>query len=271
MGYVFDFHDAIAYDKWLKKDHNRHSLELEHRLMVDMLKPLPGETLLDIGCGTGESLLPFMDMGFDITGLDASPYMIDIAAKKTKNRAAFHRGYAEDLPFDDNSFNHAFLFTTLEFVDSPQKAIEEACRVAKDRLFIGFLNRFAIKGIQRRVKGIFSDTIYNKAHFFSIWKIKQLVRSAVGDVPLRWRTVCCIPGNPSRLAGKLERSELVKRSPFGAFAGVVVTLMPRYRTTPLTLKYRTKKTSGAMTGLAGNVRFEDPEHYSGSLTLRKTG
>jgi len=271
MGYVFDFHDATAYDKWLKKDHHRHSLELERRLMVDMLKPLPGETLLDIGCGTGESLLPFMGMGLEVTGLDASPYMIDIAVKKTENRAVFHRGYAEDLPFEDNSFNHACIFTTLEFVDHPQKAIEEACRVAKDRLFVGFLNRFAIKCIQRRVKGIFSDTIYNKAHFFSIWKIKQLIRSAVGDVPLSWRTVCCIPGHPNRLAGKIEQSELIKRSPFGAFAGVVVTLMPRYRTTPMTLKYKTKKTPGTMTGLAGNVRCEDPDHYSGSLTLRKTG
>ncbi|MBW2220124.1 MAG: methyltransferase domain-containing protein [Deltaproteobacteria bacterium] len=271
MGYVFDFHDATTYDKCLKKDQNRHTLDLECKLMVDMLKPLPGETILDIGCGTGESLLPFVRMGLNITGLDASPYMLDIALEKIQNRAAFHRGYAEDLPFDDNSFNHACMFTTLEFVDQPQKAIEEACRVAKDRLFIGFLNSFAIKGIQRRIKGIFSDTIYNKARFFSIWKIRQLVRSVVGDVPLSWRTVCCIPGNPNRLAGKLETSELIQRFPFGAFAGVLVTLVPRYRTIPMTLKYRTKKSPGAMTGFAGNVRFEDSDQQHGSLSIRKTG
>lgn len=271
MGYVFDFHDAAAYDKWFNRDTNRRTLDLECRLMVDMLKPAPGETILDIGCGTGKSLLPFVEMGLDTTGVDASPYMLDIAAENLRHRAAFHRGHAEDLPFEDNSFNHACIFTTLEFVDRPQKAVEEACRVAKDRLFIGFLNRYAITGIQRRVKGVFAETIYNKARFFSIWEIKKLVQSSIGNVPVSWRTACRIPGYPNRLANKLETSKLIQRSPFGAFAGVVVTLMPRFRTIPMTLKYRAKKAPGTMTGFAGNIRFEDPDPYHGSVSLRKAG
>jgi ubiquinone/menaquinone biosynthesis C-methylase UbiE len=42
------------------------------------------------------------------------------------------------LPFDDNSFNHACLFTSLEFVDDPKKALAEAFRVAKDGCLSGF-------------------------------------------------------------------------------------------------------------------------------------
>ena len=176
MGYIFDFNDAVAYEKWFDNPHNRFVAELENRLMLDLLKPAKGERVLEIGCGTGTGLLTFIDAGVQVTGLDPSPYMLDIALKNVGNSADLHRGFAEDLPFEDNSFNHACFFTTLEFVEDPKRAIEEACRVAKDRIFIGVLNRYALKGIQRRVKGIFTSTIYNRAHFFSIWELKQITR-----------------------------------------------------------------------------------------------
>jgi len=54
-----------------------------------------------------------------------------------------------------------------KFVENPKKALEEACRVAKDKIFLGVLNRYAIKGVQRRIKGVFTRTIYNQACFFN--------------------------------------------------------------------------------------------------------
>jgi ubiquinone/menaquinone biosynthesis C-methylase UbiE len=248
MGYVFDFNDALAYEHWEKHVRTQPEAELENRLMVDMLKPLRGESLLDIGCGTGTSLLPFLDLGLEATGLDASPYMLDIALKNLKNRVALYRGVAEDLPFEDNSFNHSIMVTTLEFVDDPYKALEEACRVTKDRLFLGVLNRYAIKGFERRLKGIFSHTIYNHAKFFSIWELKQMILGIAGDVPIAWRTIYQLPSMSGRLTQNLEQSSFVQKCPFGAFMGVVATLVPRFRTKPLTVRYRAKQPTGALTG-----------------------
>ncbi len=148
MGYVFDFNDAIAYEQWLCHPRNKRFADLGNQLMCDMLLPKQGETLLDIGCGTGSNLLSFLEMGLEVTGLDPSPYMLDIALKNVRNRADLHRGFAEDLPFEDNTFNYSCLVSTLEFVENPKKAIEEVSRVTKDRIFIGVLNRYAIKGIQ---------------------------------------------------------------------------------------------------------------------------
>ncbi|MFZ7125148.1 MAG: class I SAM-dependent methyltransferase [Desulfobacterales bacterium] len=249
MGYVFDFHDAKAYEQWLNSPQRRFSAELETRLMVNMLAPMRGESLLDIGCGTGASLFPFLEMGLQVTGIDPSPYMLDIAIANVMNRVDFYRGFAEDLPFDDNSFNYACLVTTLEFVDDPLKAVEEACRVAKDRIFIGVLNRYAIKGLERRLKGIFVTSIFNRARFFSVWELKQMVQSLMGDPPITWRTVCQLPRAQGRILLKLERSALVQRCPFGAFAGMVVSLVPRFRTRPLTLRYRTGSGGEAVPGL----------------------
>ena len=52
MGYVFDFNDAIEYEKWLNDPCNRFVADVEHRLMLNLLKPLKGEHVLDIGCGS---------------------------------------------------------------------------------------------------------------------------------------------------------------------------------------------------------------------------
>lgn len=248
MGHVFDFKDAIAYEQWLKKPETKVALELETRLMQTLLQPMRGESVLDIGCGTGAGLQAFLEMELLATGLDPSTYMLDIASRNVGNRADLYRGFAEDLPFDDNSFNYACLFTTLEFVDNPQKALEEACRVAKDRIFIGVLNRYAIKAIQRRVKGMFSASIYNHAQFFSVWGLKQRIRKIVGHTPISWRTVCQLTSQSGKIAASLEQSKIIQRCPFGAFAGMVVILVPRFRTRPLTMRYRAGDSSGAISG-----------------------
>jgi len=248
MGHVFDFHEANDYEQWLNKPENKLAFEMEVQLLRDMLQPVSGESLLDIGCGTGPCLEGFIEMGLNVTGLDPSTYMLDIASKKIGHRADFYRGYAEDLPFDDNSFNHACLFTTLEFVDDYRKALEETFRVAKDRVFIGVLNRYAIIGLERRVRGIFTTTIFNRARFFSVWELKQTIKSILGHVPISWRTVCQLPASANKFVPSIEQSKILQRCPFGAFAGMVVTLVPRFKTRPLTARYQTKQTTGTATG-----------------------
>ena len=182
--------------------------------MLSMLDPVAGESVLDIGCGSGASSLPLLEKGLDVTGIDPSPYMLDILAESLGNRISLYRGVAEDLPFDDNSFNHACLFTSLEFVDDPVKALEEAFRVAKDRVFMGFLNRYALMGIGRRVQGIFTSTIYNRANFYSVWEIKSMVRRLMGTVPVTWRTVCQFPGPFNVWMKQIEGSNIVQTFSF---------------------------------------------------------
>ena len=74
MGYIFDFHDAKRYDQWILKRKNRFAADLESRLMLGMLDPVAGESVLDIGCGTGASIAPLLEKDLDVTGIDPSPY-----------------------------------------------------------------------------------------------------------------------------------------------------------------------------------------------------
>ncbi len=237
MSYIFDFKDSIAYENWFTKYGTTYASELETSLLLKMLKPVRGETLLDIGCGIGVNFQPMLDRGLNITGIDPSPYMLDIAKKKYKERVELHRCFGEELPFEDNSFNHSCITTTLEFTKNHKKVIEEACRVTKDRLFIGVLNRYAIKSVQRRIKGIITRTIYNRARFFSIWEIKRIIYNVMGDVPLSWKTVNFAPMANGKIISSIEKSSIIQRFPFGTYAGIQVTLNPRYTLRPLSLKH----------------------------------
>ena len=248
MGYVFSFTDAVNYDRWCTRPGNRAVITFENHLMLEMLQPIPGKTILDIGCGTGMGTLSLVDAGLQVTGIEPSPYMMDIAQNCIGNRVDFHRGFAEKLPFGDNEFNYSCLVTTLEFVERPQKALEEAFRVTRDKIFIGILNRYAMKSIQRRIKGIFAKTIYNRARFFSIWEMKQMIRAILGEVPVLWQSTCSSQMSTGTFANRIEPSKIIQKNPFGTFLGIAVMPVPRFRSRPLVLKYPAKTKQETLVG-----------------------
>ncbi len=244
MGYIFNSNDAVAEERWYDEPENKSAIDLEARFILNLIRPLRGETVLDIGCGIGTSLVSFLEKGLSVTGLDPSRSMLDIASKKLGNRADLHIGFAENLPFDDNAFHHACLIRTLEFAEDPWKAVAEACRVAKNSIFIGVLNRYSLRVTRLRAERIFIRSIYSHADFFSLWELKQMIRAISGDVPVSWRTLCRFSG------GNGTVSELLQRSPFGAFTGISVTLVPRFRTRPLELPCEAEPPNAAVAGLA---------------------
>lgn len=252
MGYVFDFNDAVACEQWFSNAQNLAVLHTQCRLMLEMLKARPGRSILDIGCGTGEGLKYCHEKGLEVTGLEPSPYMLDIAAKNLNSVADLHRGKAEDLPFDDNSFNYACLMTSLEFVEDSRKAIEEAGRVAKDKVFIGILNRYALKRIEIGIKGFFSESIYKQARFYSIWDVKKILKSLLGDVPVQWQSVPIFPSLTGKFGNKDSSFNFAQKFPFSAFVGITVTLMPRFRTRPLELEISPKRNAGIVPGLTSD-------------------
>src|ERR687898_2622083 len=72
MAAVYDrftaHHDYDAWTGTLERLRHAHGLR--------------GRRLLDVGCGTGKSFLPFLRRGYDVTAFDLSPAMAAIAAAK---------------------------------------------------------------------------------------------------------------------------------------------------------------------------------------------
>jgi ubiquinone/menaquinone biosynthesis C-methylase UbiE len=256
MGYIFNFNDAKAYDSWFNDKKNEHIFNLEDNMFIDMLSPVRGQRLLDIGCGSGKSIEPLLNSGLQISGIDPSPYMLDIAEKKFKNKVDLFRGFAEDLPFEDNSFEYSSLFTSLEFTELPAKAIEEACRVTKDKIFVGVLNKCSPFNMITMLKARFVENIFSKAQFFSIWELKQLVFSILGRVPVSWRTTPQIPIIPGKYSFFIENQFLIQKSPFGSMIGMTIKPVPKFRVRPLGVKSKAAERYKPATGFARNIEQE---------------
>ncbi len=216
-------------------------------LMIRMLKPGPGDTMLVAGCGDGSLFTPFIDLGVRTTGIEATLERCKTIREKTGQRVDVHIGDAEDLVFDDNSFNYVCLMNVIEFTKNPEDAIREALRVARDKVFIWMLNKYSVKGIEVALRKIFGDAVSNQTKLYGIGDIKQTVKSISTDFPMFWRTVCHVPAVSGKMGQKIAQSNVAEKYPFGSYVGFIVIPVPRFRTRPLVLKC-SSRTEGVPAG-----------------------
>jgi SAM-dependent methyltransferase len=59
---------------------------------------LTGQRLLDVGCGTGKSFLPLLRRGWEVTGCDISPSMLERAREKAGAQARLEVADMRELP-----------------------------------------------------------------------------------------------------------------------------------------------------------------------------
>ena len=102
-------------------------------LLVEAVKDLNPEKVLDLGCGAGQELLPFLEKtSATCVGVDVAPELGIITAEMFKNqkRAAFFRAEGENLPFADASFDVVLCRVALPYMNN-RRAIAEIARVLK--------------------------------------------------------------------------------------------------------------------------------------------
>jgi len=258
MGYIFTYEDSILCDRC----HQAYSTMISgilQKLAMGLIRPLSGDYILDIGCGTGAASIPFIEMGSRMTCLDPSVYMLDLAESHLGNRAEFIKGCGEDLPYEDNFFNHSILVSTLEFAENPEKMLEEAFRVTKDSVYIGFWNKYAIGGTRWRINEFFPELSvpYEKAEFFSIWEIRKMIKKMLGNVPVFGRSVYMISPSKNAFAIAAENSRVVQRFPLGIFIGLRVFLVPKFRTKPLSLRVNGRRSPAVLNGCGAAMEVDN--------------
>ena len=74
-------------------------------MSMKMFPPVPGTSVLDVGCGTGIQLSHYQRAGCEICGIDPSPAMLNVARKKLGCNAKLHLGDAANMHFENDSFN----------------------------------------------------------------------------------------------------------------------------------------------------------------------
>jgi SAM-dependent methyltransferase len=202
----------------------------QKELVLDLITPLAGERLLDIGCGTGNNLQIFSEKWCSLTGIDASMEKLEIARQKYGDRADFILAESGDIPFSDNEFDIVTIINFLEIANNPQKVIEEAIRVCRGRVFIGFLNNYSFFGTRQSLKNIFGFPLSGKMRFFSYPEIRRMVEDIAGDTVIKWGSVIYFPGIVYDFFEELEEAFPLEKNPLGAFVGLAFSAKYTYRT-----------------------------------------
>jgi len=93
-----------------------------------------GERVLDVACGTGNLAIPAARTGADVTGVDIAPNLIAQAKARAVAESlavSLDVGNAEQLPYDDASFDTSVTMFGAMFAARPDRAAAELLRVTR--------------------------------------------------------------------------------------------------------------------------------------------
>jgi len=142
----------------------------------NFLNLLPGDRILDLGCGPGRDAQIFVEQGYQVTGVDLSPQMIEMA--RSKVAAQFYVMDIENLDFPPNSFHGIWASASLLHI--PKKNILQVFKtlyslLVEEGIFYLSLKKGSGEGLQ-------SDPRYGDVQkfwsFFEKEEIEDLVNQA---------------------------------------------------------------------------------------------
>lgn len=212
--------EAPQYDAWYDTPRGRWIGDVEFRLLLDLLQPRNGESVLDVGCGTGYFTRRFAQSSRSaITGMDPDLDWLRFARAHSAAGESYLAGRAENLPFADRSFDCTIAVTSLCFIAAQRQAVQEMIRVTRRRLVLGLLNRHSLLYLQKGRRGGIGG--YRGAQ----WHSPTDARGLLEGLPLRSMSVRSALFLPD--GGALARSleTLLPRSwPLGAFLVVATDI-----------------------------------------------
>lgn len=119
-----------------RTDDNERFYEQAFDFIVDRLKPQPGATFLDAGCGSCAHSVRLARRGFKVHAVDFSESALNMAqqfvrAKGVHDRITLGRESLLELSFPDQSFDYVLCWGVLMHIPDVERAVAELARVLK--------------------------------------------------------------------------------------------------------------------------------------------
>lgn len=128
--------DSIApeYDDWYTGEVGSLAHSLEREMVMKFIDPHPGETVLDLGCGTGIYAIDLALMGLHVTGIDISEEMLAVAAQKASNlnlSIVLKQADIGKIDFGNEAYDKVISISAMEFFPNPAEVIRRAYQAVK--------------------------------------------------------------------------------------------------------------------------------------------
>lgn len=171
-------------------------LEPPHRL-IERIGLEPNLEVLDIATGTGNAAIPAAQAGARVTGLDLTPELLDHARERAAAAGVeveWVEGDAEDLAFEDGSFDRVISTFGIQFAPRHEVVAREMLRVTRPGGTIGLVN-WTPQGLIGRVLKAVGKRLPKPPEYASpppLWGDEEHVRSLLGgeaELDLKRETV----------------------------------------------------------------------------------
>ena len=202
------------YEAWYQTARGSWIAGREFDLMMPLLGPSAGATLLDVGCGTGHFSRRFAAAGLRVTGLDPDPAMLDYA-RGLGGGVDYLRGTATALPIDDNAYDYVTAVTSLCFIADAPGALREMWRVARRTVLLGLLNRRSLLYRQKHGRGA-----YQGARWDTPADIRRWARQLKPAPRIMMRSAIFLPGSDA--VARVAEAMLPDVLPWGGFLAVLL-------------------------------------------------
>lgn len=164
-----------AYSK-TAKEYDTFSRRVDMRHEYEQFRTYMGGSegsILDIGCGTGRDSQALYELGYDLTGIDLSEKMLELARFKAP-KADLHLMDFRSLRFKDSTFDGIWANATMFLVqrNEIEEVLREAIRVLKQG-GIGFLSFKEGEGLQ--IKEL-DNSLQKRQELFSYSELRDLLR-----------------------------------------------------------------------------------------------
>lgn len=106
---------------------------LEETITLELIGPIQGQLVLDLGCGTGRYCLLLAERGASVVGLDPSRAMLERAREKASGvgHIELHNCTIEKAEFPDDHFDAVISALTLSHLPGLEPTLGEMVRVLK--------------------------------------------------------------------------------------------------------------------------------------------
>ena len=209
---VSDRDEPSTYEAWYHTPRGAWIGETEFGLLYAHLRPTPGASVLDVGCGGGYFTRQLARAGLRATGIDPDIAAIRFAATQTVAHERYLCGDALTLPFPDRHFDYGVAITAFCFIADPVRALTELARVTRRHVALGLLSRHSLLYRQKGQHGGLGA--YHGAHWHTPQEVRHLFAQC-GMPRVTIRSAIFLP-NGGGIARRVE-TIAPNRIPLGAF------------------------------------------------------